>query len=323
MSDATSLDHSVRNGQFPPQDPHKGEGHDDPPSRPTPAQPSSPTLWMSIMEFFGFGGTTDGELWQIPRPDAKAKAQLLYNYCIASDRRVSESVHSLYAIAEHYGSENPAELERPETINGIPPFFKSMSNREKSTYCYNLVTESLSSEAKPVTIESLLATRRLIPSDPTSSFAGRFVRRVTQYVIGTLLVIGAAYGLLWIWASFLSGPWLPAEGIFMGDVAFMKYPTWVAFGCIGALVHLLNTALTTTRLQTFEISEERKVGPRLLLGGMLGFILPWLVDQGLSLSEGFAVGTVAAFFAGYSVRFVISLLERVLSALMPETEVKK
>lgn len=316
MVDAHTHDHVRPNGAgtVPPQLENGRHGYYD-------TEKKGPTLWLSLVQFFSFGGTVDGKLWQIPRPDAQHKAKLLYNYCIASDRRVSESVHCLYAIAEHYASKTPSELENPETINGIPPFFKSLSNREKSTYCYNLVTEMLSSEAKPVTIESLLATRRLVPSDPTSSFAGRFVRRVTRFVIGTLGVMALAYAILWGLAH--AGVWgLSTQSIFSGDVPAIRYPTWAAFGCIGALVHLLNHALTTTRLQTFEVSEERKVLPRLLLGGMLGVILPWLIEQGLPSPDEFAVGPVAAFFAGYSVRFVIGLLERVLAAFMPETEKK-
>lgn len=105
----------------------------------------------------------------------------------------------------------------------------------------------------------------------------------------------------------------------------MQWVTWVVFGCIGALVHLLNNALTTTRLQTFEISEERKVWPRILLGGMFGFVLPWILTEAgpLDVAEVSAVGSIAAFFGGYSVRFSIGLLERILAALFPETPAKQ
>lgn len=102
----------------------------------------------------------------------------------------------------------------------------------------------------------------------------------------------------------------------------IKWITWIAFGGIGALVHLLNHVLTTTRLQIFEVSEERKIWPRLLLGGMFGFILPWLLAEAGPLKNSAipAIGSVAAFFGGYSVRFSIGLLERLLAALFPETK---
>ena len=87
--------------------------------------------------------------------------------------------------------------------------------------------------------------------------------------------------------------------------------------------HLLNHALTTTRLQIFEVSEARKIGPRILLGGMFGFVVPWiLTTTGLSTDTAFPVAPVAAFFGGYSVRFSIGLLERLLAALFPEPKPK-
>lgn len=126
----------------------------------------------------------------------------------------------------------------------------------------------------------------------------------------------------------------------------MNEVRWVLFGCLGALVHLLNHALTTTRLQTFELSETRKIWPRLLLGGMFGFILPWLLSEanliGIDLgatpgpadpdatpepggpvaTPTLSPGLIAAFFGGYSVRFATGLIERVLSAVFPETKPK-
>ena len=100
----------------------------------------------------------------------------------------------------------------------------------------------------------------------------------------------------------------------------MKEARWVAFGCLGALVHLLNHALTTTRLKTFELSEERKVWPRLLLGGMFGFVVPWLLGEaGLPMdTTKISGGVIAAFFGGYSVRFATGLLDRLLQAVFPD-----
>jgi hypothetical protein len=235
------------------------------------------------------------------------KAQLLYEYCLASDKKVSESVHCLFIIAEHYSTENPSELEKPEVINGIPPFFASLSKKEKAIFCYNQVIEALSLEARPVTVESLLATKRLDPNDPWSSFAGNFVRRVTIYVSLSLVVM---FGL---WYS----------NVFSTTSGIGIESQWVAFGCLGALVHLLNHALTTTRLQTFELSETRKIWPRLMLGGMFGFVVPWILTLVGPLNEtNVPAGAVAAFFGGYSVRFSTGLLERLLSALFPETKPK-
>ena len=248
------------------------------------------------------------------------RARLLYEYCISSEKRVGESTHNLFTIAEHYAEEHPEELENPEVINGIPPFFANLTAQEKSVYCYNQVIESLALEAMPVTVESLRATQRTNPSDPTSSYAGRFVQRVTSYVSYSLVAVLLLY-LSYQGLKFA----VPELASSLGEGRFMQWVTWVVFGCIGALVHLLNNALTTTRLQTFEISEERKVWPRILLGGMFGFVLPWILTEAgpLDVAEVSAVGSIAAFFGGYSVRFSIGLLERILAALFPETPAKQ
>ena len=61
-----------------------------------------------------------------------------------------------------------------------------------------------------------------------------------------------------------------------------------------------------------------------MLGGMFGFIVPWLVTlTGIQAdAETIPVGAVAAFFGGYSVRFSTGLLERLLNALFPDTKPK-
>ena len=237
------------------------------------------------------------------QPTPREKAKLLYEYCLGSNKNVSETIHNLWIVAEHYSEADPQGLENPTTINGVPTFFENLTSAEKARYCYDKITATLALEAAPVTVESLRATKRTDPNDPWSSYAGRFVRRVTTYVSFSLAVMVA----LW-WVG-----------------AFEKVELqWIAFGCLGALVHLLNNALTTTRLQTFETSEARKIWPRLLLGGMFGFVLPWLLHSAGMISVGaggsVAAGPIAAFFGGYSVRFAIGLLERVLSAVFPETK---
>lgn len=272
-----------------------------------------------------YGG--ESPVLTISNPTAQEKARFLYDYCISSNKHVAESIHSLFIIAEHYASENPSELKSPEIINGIPAFFGNLTSVEKSEYCYNQVTEALSRAAHPVTVQSLIATTRKNPNDPRSSVAGRFVRRVTRFVWLTLLVLFLLY-LAFILRSHVGID----DKILNRETPIIRGATWVAFGCVGALVHLLNHALTTTRLQTFDPSEERKIWPRLLLGGLFGFVLPWLLASSNLLDlqtalggteggvkKGAAIGSVAAFFAGYSVRFSIGLLERLLEALMPET----
>jgi len=244
---------------------------------------------------------------------AKYRAELLYEYCTTSEKRVSESVHNLFIIAEHYSSEDSSPLNDEDKINMLPPFFGELSAKEKAEYCYNLVTELLSAEATPVTVESLRATKRLDPSDPWSSYAGFFVRRVTGWVLLSLIVMLVMYFLFdkhWQLFAAADGGLTP-EGIAI---------QWVGFGCIGALVHLLNNALTTTRLQTFKVSETRKIAPRLMLGGMFGYLVPWLISIAGAGTKHVAVGTVAAFFAGYSVRFSIGLLDRLMAAVLPETK---
>lgn len=273
-------------------------------------------------------GAASNRRFELPPLTPRVKAELLYEYCVTSEKKVSESVHSLFIIAEHYAKVaklqeegkpvHLEEIEQPEQINGIPRFFNALTAAEKSEFCYNQVTEQLSREALPVTVESLRATKRLNPDDPASSFAGRFVRRVTQYVSYFLAVLFALY-VAFIVLKTLA----PESPLLSSDSSHIQGLTWVAFGCIGALVHLLNHALTTTRLQTFEVSEERKIGPRLLLGGMFGFVLPWILSETGPLDpDKPALGTIAAFFGGYSVRFSIGLLERVLSAVFPETKPK-
>jgi hypothetical protein len=234
--------------------------------------------------------------------NAQQKARLLYEYGIASKRKVSETVHNLFIIAEHYAEESPIDLTNPTVINGIPSFFENLTAEQKADYCYNQVTEGLSLEVLPVTVESLRATKRAEPNNPWSSYAGRFVRRVTIYVSISVSV------LVVLWHLQL-----------LNEVEEIR---WVAFGCLGSLLHLLNHALTTTRQQTFELSESRKIWPRLLLGGMLGFVLPWILREANveAFTNGNAVGSIAAFFAGYSVRFATGLLERVLKAVFPDTK---
>ncbi len=253
------------------------------------------------------------------QPTSQDKARLLYDHCVASERNITESVHSLYIIGEHYSEEDPEEIISPETINGIPPFFKSLSAKEKAEFCYHQVVESLSREAYPVTVESLTATKRQDPTDPYSSFAGRFVKRVTRYVSVTLLILAGFY----ISYVFL-GPFFRESTNLKVDPMVVNAAVWCPMGCIGALVHLLNHALTTTRLKTFELSEERKIWPRILLGSLFGFVLPWVLSGSLmpDLRSEPAAGSIFAFFGGYSVRFSIGLLERVLSAIVPETRGK-
>lgn len=257
--------------------------------------------------------------FELPELTAQRKAELLYDHCVSSGIKVGENVHTLYAIGRHYQCADSEELEQPEVINGIPPFFASLSREDKANYCFNKVTEALSAEAKPVTIESLLATRRAVSDDPSSSFAGRFVRRVSRYVTISLAVILFLHALYLFRDNLLGPNALPA------GLPQLEWLSWVAFGCIGALVHLLNHALTTTRLNTFQLSEERKVWPRILLGGMFGFVLPWLLSQADVIGQTgvSGAGTIAAFFGGYSVRFSIGLLERVLAAVFPETKPPK
>mgnify|MGYP000501256423 CR=1 FL=1 len=250
------------------------------------------------------------------------RARLLYNYCIASEKKVSETLHNLFIIAEHYSAERPGELESPQPMNGLPPFFGSLTADEKAAFCYNQVVEALSLEAMPVTVESLRATKRTNPNDPWSSYAGRFVRQVTWYVIVTLAAM-----IVFFFQFNGSFEFFPkAEEVIIDgalEVSRGLAIQWIAFGCLGALVHLLNHALTATRLQTFEVSEARKVGPRLLLGGMFGFVVPWtLVSTVVEAEDSLLIGSVAAFFGGYSVRFSISLLERLLAAIMPDTSAK-
>ncbi|WP_299737163.1 hypothetical protein [uncultured Roseobacter sp.] len=282
-----------------------------------PQSESKAETMLSLPDMLGLEAPQSHEPILSGHPDAQTKARLLYNYCIASERKVTESVHILYTIAEHYAGDNPNELDSPEVINGIPRFFNSLTAREKSEFCYNQVTEALSREALPVTVNSLLATRRTDPNDRTSSAAGRFVQRVTRYVSYTLLILLLLFAVYSLWNSLVPQEWQVGK-----DTDFIQWASWIAFGCVGALVHLLNHALTATRMKTFELSEERKVWPRLLLGGMFGFVVPWILmtSSALDLEAGLAVGSVAAFFGGYSVRFSIALLERLLQALLPETK---
>ena len=60
------------------------------------------------------------------------------------------------------------------------------------------------------------------------------------------------------------------------------------------------------------------------LDGMFGFVVPWILTlAGLqSGTAGIPVGSVAAFFGGYSVRFSTGPLERLMKALFPETKPK-
>lgn len=259
--------------------------------------------------------TQQGSQHEMLRPlDPQFRAQLLYEYCITSEKKVSETIHSLYIIAEHYAAEDPDKIENPEVINGIPSFFETLTPEQKAEYCYDQVTAALSLEALPVTAESLRATKRTDPDDPWSSYAGRFVRRVTVFVILSLFVMAGLYVLVYEYI----GLEIPKE---KDAIAMASAVQWIAFGCIGALVHLLNNALTATRLQTFELSEQRKIGPRLLLGGMFGFIAPWLfLEAGQLIETPLSGGSVVAFFGGYSVRFSMALIDRVMAAIVPETK---
>ena len=279
-------------------------------------KPAPHSYWERLMTGVSPSNASGPEQELLSKLTPQSRARLLYEYCVSADKKVSETVHSLYIIAEHYSAEKPGELKRPEIINGIPPFFPSLTAGEKAEYCYNQVTEALSTEARPVTVESLRATKRREPDNPWSSYAGAFVRRVTGYVVISLLIMAGLYFLLYVHLDLFSttNGGLSKQGVRL---------QWVAFGCLGALVHLLNHALTATRLQTFEVSEARKIGPRILLGGMFGFVVPWLLfTAGVPVYEQLPAGAVAAFFGGYSVRFSIGLLERLMAAILPETKPK-
>lgn len=271
-------------------------------------------LWKCLSAFYRQELLTD----PIRSLTPQISAQLLFKYCLASDKKVGESVHRFFIMAEHYSS-SMNELKHHEDIAGLPAFFSTLTPAKKAEFCYNQVIEALSLEAMPVTAESLRATKRADLDNPWSSYAGQFVRYVTKWVLHCLIAMVAAYFVLDPYFNFFErNPDFPdriTEGMAM---------QWVAFGCLGALIHLLNHALTATRLQTFEVSEARKVGPRLLLGGMFGFVVPWMLSLvGLSGETIDVTGSVAAFFGGYSVRFSIGLLERLMAALMPETSPKR
>lgn len=250
----------------------------------------------------------------------QASAKLLYEYCIGSGKKVSESVHSLYIIADHYAKDLPDEpnlIEDFQAVDRIPAFFKALTSREKADFCYNRVVSVLSSEAYPVTVESLRATKRRHEDDPWSSYAGAFVQRVTRTAFGVLFGVALAYFLAYLahvnWLWFSDGKLL----------LIAEYFHWFVLGFIGALLHLLNHALTTTREQTFEISEERKIKPRILLGGMLGVTLPWVFrETELVTDPSLAVSSVVALLSGYSVRFSVAFIERLLAALFPESTPK-
>lgn len=278
------------------------------------AQPELNSFWATLRRRFWPEKSFASGHELLGKLTPQLRARLLYEYCVTSEKKVSETVHSLFIIAEHYAAENPDELKNPEVINGIPPFFTALTAKEKAEYCYNQVTETLSLEAMPVTVESLRATKRREPDNPWSSYAGRFVRRVTGYVVLSLLVMAILYFLIFTYLG-----WFTTE---TGEITKEGNAIqWIAFGCIGALVHLLNHALTATRLQTFEISEARKIGPRILLGGIFGFVVPWILPlDSLPTDTTIPAGPIAAFFGGYSVRFSIGLLERLLAALFPETK---
>ena len=267
------------------------------------------SLWEKLRSFFRRTPLSPGQE-RLSRLTPQLRAQLLYEYCIASEKKVSETVHNLYIIAEHYSADNPNDLEKPEAINLIPTFFATLTATEKADYCYNQVTEALSIESMPVTVESLRATKRRAPDDPWSSYAGQFVWDVTLYVVLSLAAMGIAYV---VYFQFL-------KSLEFIDGSQARAIEWIAFGCIGALIHLLNHALTTTRLQTFEVSEARKIWPRLLLGGMFGYVLPWMLGEATDIDVKTASGPIAAFFGGYSVRFSVGLVERIMEAVLPETK---
>lgn len=275
---------------------------------------------------FGSNGSPEHGLWNEVESgyhaSARTKAYLLYDHCTSIGANVQESTHNLFIVGEHFSRPKPTEIKQPELINGIPIFFSALSKAEKSEYCYRQVIEQLSKEAWPVTVNSLLATRRKIPSKADSSAAGKFVERVTWLVAVSLVIIGVLY-VLYLYGDKIVPEWAQIENA----QQVVQNASWVAFGCVGALVHLLNHALTTTRLKTFDRSEERKMYPRLLLGGMFGFLVPWLIDGAFTNGaltdadgQNLVVGTIAAFFGGYSVRFSTGLVERILSAVMPETQ---
>jgi len=281
-----------------------------------PAAAKRSTAANKMQEPVGVIGDLRAVLDGTRHPNARVKAHLLYDHCVTIGANVPESIHNLYIIGEHYSRAKPGPITNPEIINGIPSFFSALTDAEKAEYCYRQVIEQLSKEAWPVTVNSLIATRRRDPLDPRSSSAGEFVGRVTQLVGWSLVAIFALFFL-----SLYRESILPQSVLAPINDTHLNQISWIAFGCVGALVHLLNHALTATRMKTFDRSEERKMGPRLLLGGMFGFIIPWILQEAASadLTTTPALGSIVAFFGGYSVRFATGLLERILAALMPES----
>lgn len=286
------------------------------------------------------------------------RARFLYEHCIVAEKKISETVHSLFIIAEHYSKPNAKEIDNLSSVSKIPMYFSSLSPEGKAELCYNLVADELSFEALPVTVESLRATKRADLGDPWSSYAGRFVKLVISYVVRTLVIFFVVYVAVLALATYILDDFFQKNPEL--TIVHERYLLWVSFGCLGALLHLLNHALTTTREQTFEASEERKIQPRILLGGMLGFIIPWICillgwftdssvnvtnatdvagsiplqdlmsaqtntvseERPTSWAKATSIGAVIAFFGGYSVRFSIGFIERALSAVFPETKTK-
>ena len=212
------------------------------------------------------------------------KAIRLKEYAISQGYEVDEKILSI--INEQKGVQFDIEVG-PEKRS---EFDRALSELTRLTF--------------PVTIDTLVSERE-------SPEYGRFKKVLFYTGIITLVIAILAFIL-----SVAPSNKLPSE---VGNSILA-----LSLGLLGAVVYSLFNVLRIIPPQAFISTDEYANYARLLLGFLLGWIFYFTFarDKFLELSasgglqnKSDAVYLLLPFFAGYSTKFVISILERMILAL--------
>jgi hypothetical protein len=276
-----------------------------------------------------------------PKPLEKSRCQadLLFEYGKTAGKTITTEIRNVYALGQHLSNvieskgESPFSPAEMKEIDGIPTFFTGLSTEDKAIYCFDYVANSLSAQFKPVSFESLFATKRKIVNDPWSSYAARFTLRMYWYALVIITHFAFFHYCLTIETGALEdiNEFLLAALKYINDLKVEI--SAILFGCVGALAHLLNHVITANKERTYELHESRLILSRIILGGIVGaFVslslrgfIPGVGDEGevngTEVVPQKTLGTNGiAFLAGYSVKYSIGLIERTIRALFPSKD---
>jgi len=175
----------------------------------------------------------------------------------------------------------------------------------------------------PVTAVSLAATECSGADDCMKSEAGMHARRMWKLAAFVLLMI-LLINLFKYTFEFMSVEWATTwpEGL-----TFLSFGYWVSitiapftYGALGAVTHVLRLTEKRLKDRTFDPRRITQHRNRLVLGTLSGGIIVMFVSSGAGEAGNVKLTAAAlGFLAGYSIDFLFSILDRLLSALMPDS----